>query len=677
MTDSQSADLDTAGGRAPSSSFPRRTVHLDFHTGPAIPDVGASFDGDAFARTFRDAHVDSVTVFAKCHHGLLYSRSDRPERHPGLAPDLDLLGEQIAALHGAGIRAPIYLSVQCDEYAADHHPDWLALTADLQQVRRPTAGAFEASWQILDMSSPYADYLADQLAEILDLYGPVDGIFLDMCWDQPSASVWAIAGMRADGLDPRAPADRDRYARLVAHRYMARYQAMIEPAVVAGSPQAVWFNSRPKARLVEERRFVRHIEVEALPTGGWGYAYLPYVARLVRGLGRPALSHTGRFHRSWGDMASLKPRAALLYECCQILAHGLSNGVGDLLEPGGQPNAAVYELVGSVYAHVESCEPFVDGARHLVDIALVVDPEQGDAPGDAVIGAVRGLQQLRHQFGVVPLGADLDPDVVVVVPESTPLDDGLCDRLLAHARAGGRLVLAAAAVPAGPRGDALLAGLGVARRGTLEFSTVFLDMTGPDNALVPGGVPVRVAGPAHRLEPLAGTEVLLGLLEPYFERAYDHFSGHSYTPPARPAGCAAVLQHEQAIVLGVPLLSGIAAEGNTEYRQVLGALLDRLLARPVLRAGGPVHLETAAVRAEHHTAVHLLSFVPSRLGRDLDLVLDPFPLVDLELAVRSASAPSRVTVQPRDELLPFTFADGYVTTTVSCTDGHAVVVLED
>ena len=33
------------------------------------------------------------------------------------------------ALHRVGIRAPIYLSVQCDEYAANAHPDWIALDA--------------------------------------------------------------------------------------------------------------------------------------------------------------------------------------------------------------------------------------------------------------------------------------------------------------------------------------------------------------------------------------------------------------------------------------------------------------------------------------------------------------------------------------------------------------------
>ncbi|HMO26980.1 MAG TPA: hypothetical protein PKB10_11990, partial [Tepidisphaeraceae bacterium] len=67
-----------------------RQVHLDFHTSIHIPDVGRDFNADRFARTFADAHVDSVTVFAKCHHGLLYYNTDHPARHPGLKPGLDL-----------------------------------------------------------------------------------------------------------------------------------------------------------------------------------------------------------------------------------------------------------------------------------------------------------------------------------------------------------------------------------------------------------------------------------------------------------------------------------------------------------------------------------------------------------------------------------------------------------
>ena len=130
--------------------MPRRTIHLDFHTGPEVPDVGAEFDPEEFASTIAAAGVDSVTVFAKCHHGHLYYLTDRAERHPNLKSGLDLLGSQIEALHAQGIRAPIYISVQCDEYAANTHPEWVALHEDLRQVKRATS-AFEAGGQILDM----------------------------------------------------------------------------------------------------------------------------------------------------------------------------------------------------------------------------------------------------------------------------------------------------------------------------------------------------------------------------------------------------------------------------------------------------------------------------------------------------------------------------------------------
>ncbi len=62
--------------------LPWRQVHLDFHTGPAILDVGTRFDAREFARVMKAARVNNVNVFAKCHHGHLYYATSRPERHP-------------------------------------------------------------------------------------------------------------------------------------------------------------------------------------------------------------------------------------------------------------------------------------------------------------------------------------------------------------------------------------------------------------------------------------------------------------------------------------------------------------------------------------------------------------------------------------------------------------------
>ena len=120
-----------------------RQIHLDFHTGPQIPDVGVDFDARDFARQMKRAHVDSVTVFAKCHHGHLYYETNRPERHPGLKKNVNLLEGQIEALHREGIRAPIYISIMCDEYTANTHPEWVCVEPDGKRVgREPLKGDF-------------------------------------------------------------------------------------------------------------------------------------------------------------------------------------------------------------------------------------------------------------------------------------------------------------------------------------------------------------------------------------------------------------------------------------------------------------------------------------------------------------------------------------------------------
>ena len=100
-----------------------RQIHLDFHTSEAIPDIAANFDPRTFAETARKAEASSITVFARCHHGWLYYPSKRfPELiHPNLK-NHNLLLEQVRALHDAGIKAPVYITVQWDYHSAQTIP---------------------------------------------------------------------------------------------------------------------------------------------------------------------------------------------------------------------------------------------------------------------------------------------------------------------------------------------------------------------------------------------------------------------------------------------------------------------------------------------------------------------------------------------------------------------------
>src|SRR5581483_1968633 len=152
-----------------------RQIHLDFHTSGDIPGVGDDFDPDEFATILREAHVTSVTCFAKCHHGYSYYPTKIGVPHPNL--HRDLLGEQVEALKRAGIRVPAYLSVVWDEHAAAMHQEWLQIDTSGRTVGR---GPLEArGWRWLCMNTAYVDYVAARAEEVLRTY-PVDGLFFDI-----------------------------------------------------------------------------------------------------------------------------------------------------------------------------------------------------------------------------------------------------------------------------------------------------------------------------------------------------------------------------------------------------------------------------------------------------------------------------------------------------------------
>src|SRR5207248_9001590 len=157
------------------------------------------------------------------------------------------------------------------------------------------------------------------------------------------------------------------HAHRVAIAYMRRFHAMVK---ASSRDATVYFNSRPLWNLAEEAAMLTQVEIEALPTGGWGYMYFPKNVRFARTFGRPYLGMTARFHKSWADFGGLKPRAALEYETAQMMAHGAQCSIGDQLHPRGTLDAAAYELIGRIYERVEACEPWLRGAAPVTEVGL-------------------------------------------------------------------------------------------------------------------------------------------------------------------------------------------------------------------------------------------------------------------------------------------------------------------
>jgi hypothetical protein len=654
----------------------QRQVHLDFHTSPHIPDVGVDFDARAFAEQMQQAHVNSVTVFAKCHHGQLYYETAHPAHHPGLKPGLDLTGQQVEALHALGIRAPIYISVLLDEFAANTHPEWIARNEDGSNVG---AQPLQAGWRIMDMTGPYQEYLVEQVQEILERFKPVDGVFFDICFDVQSFSRDALAAMLKRKLDPADADDRRRFAHDVTQAYMKRFHKM----TLASAPKAtVYFNSRPLMGLPEDLRAMTHVEIEALPTGGWGYMYFPKNVRYARTFGRPYMGMTARFHKSWADFGGLKPFAALKYEVCQMLAHGAQCSIGDQLHPRGRLDKAAYDLIGSVYEYAEACEPWTQNAQPLTQVGLfmadVDNTTYREEPGGTNDGATRMLTQLKVQFDVVDAATDLRRYEVLILPDAVSMGAALAAKLQDFVARGGRLLLSGRS-GLGADLQPALPEMGVQVEGDSPYQTTYLRF----GAAVSEGVPATdhvMYERGLRMTPAAGAQTLAKVVEPYFDRTYQHFSSHAQTPPMKNASrYAAAIRNGNIITLAYPIFKAYARHANLPYRMLVDNCLKLLLPNRLVQVSGPSTMEVTVMRCPGRkpaTIVHLLQFVAERRTDVLDLVEDIVPLYNVPLAVRTDTAPSRVYLAPSGADVPFEYAEGMVKLVIPVIEGHQMVVVE-
>ena len=62
-------------------SIPYRQIHLDFHTSEAIPGIGTAWDKKHWQETLKRGHVNSINIFAVCHHGWSYYDTLRQKLH--------------------------------------------------------------------------------------------------------------------------------------------------------------------------------------------------------------------------------------------------------------------------------------------------------------------------------------------------------------------------------------------------------------------------------------------------------------------------------------------------------------------------------------------------------------------------------------------------------------------
>ena len=331
-----------------------RQVHLDFHTSERIGEIGRDFRKEDFCAALKKGHIDSVTLFSKCHHGWSYHPTAVNQMHPNLS--FDLFGDELRAARSIGVGVVGYLSAGLDEKYAVAHQEDLARTKTGTFVRTPDFD--HPGYHRICMNSPYLEVLAAEVSELCRNY-EVDGIFLDIVAPVRCYCANCIRLMREKGLDPENDADVEKLAQETYFRYTDRMRRAVDE-VCPGLPIFHNCGITPAGR----RDMIRansHIEIESLPTGGWGYDNLPLTSRYIQHMGVEFLGMTGKFHLSWGEFGGYKHENALIFETALAVANGGKCSIGDQLHPLGSPDPETYRLIGKAYERIEEREPWLDG----------------------------------------------------------------------------------------------------------------------------------------------------------------------------------------------------------------------------------------------------------------------------------------------------------------------------
>jgi hypothetical protein len=653
-------------------TMPFRQVHLDFHTSEQIPGVGSRFDGERFAETLKRAHVNSITCFSRCHHGMIYHDTRFAEaRHPHLT--CNLLADQIQACHKVGIRVPIYITVGWDELQSRLHPEWLQRT---REGKAQGAEPLQAGWHKLCFNSPYVDFVWAQTEEVLEKFD-VDGLFFDIIWQRACYCSFCLAGMVAAGLDPAREADAARFGREVEERFKQRFTEGIR---ARNRECTIFYNAGHVGPAIRATLATySHLELESLPSGGWGYMHFPLTMAFARNLGVESLGMTGKFHKSWGDFNSLKNPAALEYECFTMLAEGARCSVGDQLHPTGELDAATYDLIGGVYRSVEEKEPWCAGAESVAEIAILTPEATGrnDARVDsAAAGALRMLHEGHYLCDMVDGQTDWSRYALLLMPDKLRLDATLREKTRAFLAGGGALILSHESGLTEDGQTYALEEFGVEACGPAEYAPDFI----APRAALAEGVPSTQHVLYERglnLRPTATAEVLADLWHPYFERTWQHFCSHRHTPAAGPSEWPGVVQHGRVITFAHPVFGMYTRDGARVCRQLVLNAVARLLPRPLLRTDAPTtaRLTLARQPAENRRVLHVLHYLPQRRHTGFDTLEDVIPLPNVTVGVRG-DVPKTAYLAPSREALAVTAADGYAQVTIPVVRGHAMVVFE-
>ena len=367
----------------------------------------------------------------------------------------------------------------------------------------------------------------------------------------------------------------------------------------------------------------------------------------------------------WGEFGGFKNPVALEYEVGQIISLNCRCMVGDQLHPEGEMDEETYRIIGEAYKRVEEREPWLEGAEHVVDVAVLAPSgvHKNRDLEDSEVGAGLMLMENHIPFLMLDETMDLSPYQLLILPDSVRVDNALKAKIDAFLEGGGKL-LSSGESGLDPSGNDFAYDIGAEYTGPspndIEYVVVG-DAIAKNTVRTPflvyeSGVTTKVTD----------GEILAAAWKPYFNRTYGKFCSHRNTPYEGDAGWPSVIRKGNIIHIAQPIFRVYDDQGMQLHRDLVKNCIDLLYDDPLLQVAlpscGRVNL-TRQPREGNRLILHLMYANPIKRG-DTNVIEDIIPLYNIAVSLKADRDISRVYLAPENEDIEFAVADGRVSFTV-------------
>ncbi len=655
--------------------------HFDLHT-PGYVRVNTNPDVASAARALRDAGVEEIITFAKCHFGYAYYPTRVGTPHPGMKGDA--FGDFQAACKAEGLKVLAYISFGIDGQAGEQHPDW-------RQVGPSGVRGRPGHFISVCPFTPYTDGLMlPQIAEVIERYHP-DGFFFDTMGAMGVCLCEACRKGFREAMGQDIPQDPDDPLQATYGRFrhdrgfalIARVGDFIQtrlPGAIVGFNQV--------GSLPYPERMPASITRLTLDPSTQGPQSLAFSLNAAYGstADRPCDVMPTIFNQGWGDW-SLSPDLLLRQVGAVVWARGARLYVGDRLHPQNRLDRRTQHALSVLrdLHHAMAKEMPPESATLVPDVLLVHSPSatQGEDMRFFFDGRVRDrlgiISGAHHLFldsganatvvGEAFLEKRIDRAGLVVLPEVPALAPETEKILRSYVERGGHALI----VGRPPRVDGQPLGwLGLS----------FEEDPWQDHIYVPswGDAPeVLVRGDFYRAA-LTGAEVICPAIP-----AWDARHGHRYgwgigpaceSPSPYPALVCAPVGAGKVWTFGTSILSDYAQSGNWQQAVWWKGMLDRMgfprRAFLECETGGVELVVYADARTTwavlvHHAGEQLVGRWARSVG--------PLPAVPVRLRVATLGRRVR-QILAREQVLRFTVDEDALTVPLVMDSVWRVVRIE-